>query len=424
MALTERWSPAAIRTLLSFVDEQKGVQGFFNSNPKAARIHVAKVLSEKHSSCDDDSYTEAAVAASISRLITAYAKADRLRTPTALYQLGIDILDLAKFPAGTFEQAEIEANRLVDIRSLQLVGRSGKFTPKMHRVLIDVLDENKGTDGLFFKDRHKGCRLIESELKKRISSEQLVEVTIVQIEHKVDYLVQKSISIKKDDNLPYKRRQLFIAGRSILDHRKFEDGVFTQDEIDTWNQNRRESRKRRRVTTESDSEVADTDDESSTQLPVTTPLIAFSGTPLIRNNGLSIVRSSERSVNTESIAPKMSAIFAMMDGAVRKRLAAAGIDPNQPFIINLEQISGDVSELLEGLLFCDRSELPSAIQKLDDVRATRHLPVEVFIQSIIGIAITTWALRPRPQGTDVNVYADVLLSEIRRQGLLTNSSCT
>lgn len=421
MANFGKWAPVVLRTFLDYIDEHKGVIGFLSTNLKEAIDNVTEILNTQYSPPGETIYTANQVYGKISGIVEKYAAEDRFRTNPALYQFGTDILDLALLPVGTYTEEEIAASHEIDTSSFELVTRPAynqTFTPEMHRVLIDVLEENKGIDGLFMANRLEACKLALAELEKRVPPERLIVVSVEQIDRKIGHLVDKSIGLRKDGRWA-KKQQLFIGGLDVLDLRAFESGVFTQDEIDAWARARKQqsttspSRKRRRV---AGSEVPDSDDDSSIHANDPTTMTAFNGVLTFGNGTPIITRSSESSLDTTKIASNMSNIFQSITDAVRMRLKAAGLDPIQPCIISLEQTSGDMSELLEGLLARDRSELADGVQAFDNMRASRHLPIEVFIQAFVGMALTTWVLRRRPQGEkDVNVFAKEILREVYRQ---------
>ena len=413
---------------LDHIDANKGRSDGLRMLPE-----LANNLNLKFAPAMKPVYNPSGLESRLRRVIENHACEDRFRSLPNLWKLGTDILDLAKFkPEGTYTNAEISTNLEIDTTFFESAEDAESLVDAdIISILIQVLDQNKGESGLFTTDLGEAYKLALQELQKQLPADALREISLEDIQRKYNQLARKAYGMSSSSRTQLgRRRYMYREGKASLDLRRFK-GIFDQEEIDAWwaSITRRDSDKKRRVTRGAGASSAGPPaskrpriDESSSEdseLSDDDADIVISSSP---QQALEVQSASFapnfRKPDTKFVTDALSSIFRSIKKAVGRHLRATDIDRMQPFIFDEVQLNGldeQTTQLLENLLSSDRSQLRAKYQHFDTVRAVNHLSIESAIQSIIGVALTTWVFYPNLESKFKSREANVMLSVLRSE---------
>jgi hypothetical protein len=361
------YPPTVVRFMLDFVDQHKGPNNIYEKDLHGTIASMTKLLNSTNSTSKATQYGSDAIRNCLSKFANEFVKDQRLRGIRALWQYGSDILDLSRFKEGTYDANEISANQSVDISPFmpQVDGPNPApvsqnphivWTADKVRVLLDELDSHRGSRGLLMTNRQQAFQLICSNLNKIGRTAQSTKFTPQQVEGRFDYICNGKF--QKDGNR-VSRNQLFLQGKEALNWAAFQVGTFTQHELNEWS--RRQQRQRPVLPRDGpaavpDPHVSDTDGSTEEEEGTTTPEpIELSDSTDSPGYDSSIARTlgpAAKMPDISFVKQAMANLGRTIEAAVLERLKAAKIDPNQPFVLNLEQLGSEVTSLLETLLFC------------------------------------------------------------------------
>ncbi|KPI40306.1 uncharacterized protein AB675_7698 [Cyphellophora attinorum] len=385
--------PAVVRFMLDFVDQHKGPNNIYEKDMHGTLASMAKLLNTTYSNSKANQYHSEALRNRLSRFANELTKDQRLKGIRALWRHGSDMLDISRFEEGVYDASEISANGKIDVSGFKMPDVGGWsrtiWTGDKVRVLLDLLDANKGPKGLFMTDRRQALELVRWQLK---TADPSTKITADQVENKLTHICDARF---QKDGKAVTKAQLCLGGMDILDLTAFPDGTFKEHEIKEWTRQQQQQRpfhlRGARETKSSTPHVSDTDGSDEAEQEDTTPepieLSESTSSPVEDSTVARTLWPATKMPDTSFIKQAMANLDSTIEAAVLRRLTAAKIDPNQ---------------------LCDRFEIPMKINQFNTLRATNHLPLQIFIQAMIGAAITSWALRDEIPHPDLGFFVNEL----------------
>ena len=355
-------------------------------------------------------FTSINIASRLSKLVEKYAREDRFRLH-ALYKYGSVVIDVSRLPEGTYSPDGIAEHMMFDTTSLATVwDLRCPFSEEMVRFLIDFLDENKGHEGLFATNKPEAYRLAHTELLENVAAEKCNTITERQVQRKYESLARyvRGVSANTKGFDQARLRHFFRHGSESLDLVKVGPGVYTQDEIDAWQQRMRQSRqprqrkKRAIESTVPSSSMMSHHKRSRTQISYIEATDDDDGSSANFNDEAtpefdSLFPQDTMGLDNSFVAVSMSSISRLINTAVHQRSRAAKINETQLFTFDISQpasYDNNTAQIIEYLLACDRSQFSAGIRKFNTMRTARMITLEEFVQCVIGCALTVWVFQP------------------------------
>ncbi|KPI43345.1 uncharacterized protein AB675_6743 [Cyphellophora attinorum] len=306
----------------------------------------------------------------------------------------------------------------------------------MMRCLIEYLEEEKGDDGLLITDRHEANRQALARLEEQWPIETSGKITTVHIERQFENIARRwHYGPTISGGMSSLRKYLFRHGKSAIDYRLARAGVFSRDEIASWESEKKAERKAARAKSTNPTKRRNLADELNWEYPSrkhqraasipdsdSTNQDAIANSVESRNlvtpsgHGSGVLVSLQHfltnppnptTLKPEFIASEMSFISHSINATVFRRLQAADINTNGPVILSFDQLDHDFTKLLEKVLGFQRSEFDSGRERLNELRAEKYLPLEHFVRSLVGAALTTWVFRRDPGAEESNKTLEI-----------------
>jgi hypothetical protein len=445
-----KWGTWETKTIISCLDDYKRQRQDTDTLDVTDILkRLGKILSEDRLDGQTIDFSVKSVDRHVYKLATKFGKEHGPRTKLGLLVHGSAVLDFNKFPTGIFSEAEIKANQDIDVSNLKDPADKPRavhntlLAPNMMRCLIEFVDENKGDNGLFMTDHHEATRQALARLRAQWPNGILQNITPEQIGRQIEHIATHWLHGTIPGGTPAEKNFLFIHGKSAIDYGcvgRTREGVFTKEEIASWKKDHSEeeagkgkshiprkrrtpadelnweypARKSQRTVSIPDSDslnqdaIANSVDSRNTSNPAEYDTGALSSLQQFLTNA-----PTPSTLKPEYIAKEVSSIGHSINATVFRRLRAADIDMNAPVTLSLDQLDHDFTKLLEKVLGFQRTEFAQGRAKLNELRAGNHLPLDQFIQSIIGAGLTTWALRPDPSADAPHKTLDIYRRVVR-----------
>lgn len=107
-----------------------------------------------------------------------------------------------------------------------------------------------------------------------------------------------------------------------------------------------------------------------------------------------------------AIRNKMLEVGKECKRAIELRLRSAGLKAGGPVTVDFDGPGDKLSGLLATVLASRGDNMKERWAIVENMQAEAGLPLSIFLQSLLGAAITNWALRPPPQGEKTDSYAE------------------
>lgn len=282
-------------------------------------------------------------------------------------------------------------------------GRPGNWTAPMFRILLDYIEEEKGPDSIFLTDRVAASDEAVRRMEELCPPHQYVKRDKKQIDNKLSSLcehgTEHGTSIKK----------LLTNGLSVVIFSKVLKGVFSEEEIQTDTDKRKkrkraqyakiEERRNQRVVEPVDVQPLKTETESRdpsmasdfSQVTALEDVVVCAGSP-----------------DKAAISEAMTDIANKIESCVSARLAGAGISAHNPTVFNFEAFGDWLCELLMSVGGCDRTRLQERYMQIMNMQSQQRLDLATFLRSVVGAAVTLWAMQPSPLKTSGAMYEDLI----------------
>lgn len=96
------------------------------------------------------------------------------------------------------------------------------------------------------------------------------------------------------------------------------------------------------------------------------------------------------------VETNMREIVRQIKNAVQGVLSGANVDGSQPVLVEYDSLGSDLKLLLQRVVGGRKSELQQRYREIRESQVQQRLPLDVFIRSLVGAAVTTWTLQTVP----------------------------
>ena len=279
-----------------------------------------------------------------------------------------------------------------------------KWTPLMLRALLDYVDEEKGRESVFIKDRAAAV----IELNRRMQAD--IPAHLYNKRSR-DNLTNKIYEIAARYCVRGASVNMFLTrGLSVVVFERITAGVFSEEEVQTNAETRKAEREASNARTKERKQqrVSQAKRPMETESVLTDPSAASDfGQVMDLEDVIVCAKSSDKVAIGEALNDMANKI----ESCVNARLEGAGISAHRPTVFNFEAYGSRLCELLETVGGCDRMRLQERFMSIVNMQSQQRLDIATFVQAVIGAAVTLWALQTAPLNEAPGSMYDDLVSE-------------
>lgn len=115
------------------------------------------------------------------------------------------------------------------------------------------------------------------------------------------------------------------------------------------------------------------------------------------------------------ISKAMEDIMFYASTAVTDRISSADLNPYDPVTVNFDLLDKDLCELLSKVLCTDNARIKEQWSRFREMHAGQALSLSIFVQSLLGAAISQWVLEQKPQGDKLDAVPSSLLRVLQKR---------
>lgn len=288
---------------------------------------------------------------------------------------------------------------------MKLFGPKSYWSPQMLRACLDFLDEHKGTDTIFLKNRPAALAAANKAIRRKVPAQLRNDLSDMQIDRKIDGLARYLLVGNKG------KAEVMIKGSAALDLTKLPDGTYTDEELQKKKnvQERVAKQKRsaqRKVKNKGKAEDSQQEEKQDSMIGVRQP----PDTSFLRPaDSLTTMLDS---ADTKSVAVTMNELFSLIESVSFQRLEDCELTRSRSADLSLEILSPELQSILSTLFSCGFHSVPQQLVQMRSMQFRQQLKLDTFSRAVIAAPVTSWALEPVPLGIAESSVNDVWIKKI------------
>lgn len=272
------------------------------------------------------------------------------------------------------------------------------WSPEMLRAAIDVVEAKKPIRGTLDPIAEEVSQVI-----MKLPEDRRNNLSLSDIRNKLKWFTKSMLDNRST-------AEFLLYGRDVLNFANLPPGILSDAEFKTWNE---------QITAKTQTKKPGAEqslrEHANRLIPESKDKVLNGVVAQLQQNLAVEAQTSfiKDTAPTAFIRREMQDIYQDICHCVADRLDESGVSPNEPVQDLLLPRSPKWRELLEVMTGCEGPNFDPGLDTIRNMQATQRLPLDNFMVSTIGAAITAWALNPCPFGYLLGVGYQVLLTTVQ-----------